>query len=60
MDTSSNGSFSTSGTFNEDIIIYHTCDYNVPYFIYDTGKFFVDICLDMGLDLDNNTTIKLF
>ena len=41
----------------DDVIIDHEVNYGVPY-LFECGKSFVEICVEMGID-DNDTQISL-
>lgn len=44
--------YTSSSYQNDDIIIDHQ-EYFGTFYTYETGKTFVEVCMDMGLDNDN-------
>ena len=50
--------YSLSGFMDRGDVIIHHHEYNC-FYQYECGRTFLEICLDMGLDKDNNTNISL-
>ena len=51
--------YETSG-YSDDTICYESYGYNGPYYQYECGKSFIQICVEMGLDSNGDDIIIKF